>query len=94
MQKPLPAAIVFALSMAHFANADTPKTFDVAEGHTRIFMSDTPVRPSGHPAHGNAFTSQVSPPPTRGTLTDGSSLEWDSGFPVGPVEEDKLLPAT
>lgn len=72
-----------ALSLATFAWADAPTAFDVAEDHTRIFMSSQPVHENGMPAHGNAFVSQGYIYP-EGTLAGNTVGVLQDGSPAFP----------
>lgn len=71
------------LSLATFAQAEAPMSFDVAEDHTRIHMASAPVHENGMPAHGNAFVSQGYIYP-EGTLADGTIGVLADGSPAFP----------
>ena len=83
MFKTLAASTAIALSLATFAYAEAPMSFDVAEDHTRIHMAAAPVHENGMPAHGNAFISQGYIYP-EGTLTDGTVGVLEDGSPAFP----------
>ncbi|MBO9436869.1 hypothetical protein J7394_21900 [Ruegeria sp. R13_0] len=83
MFKTLITFSAIALSLATFAWAEAPTAFDVAEDHTRIFMSAQPVHENGMPAHGNAFVSQGYIYP-EGTLADGTVGVLEDGSPAFP----------
>ncbi len=57
--------------------------FGHIEGHTRIFMADTPLHENGMPAHGNAFVSQGYIYPA-GTLEADTAGVLDDGSPAFP----------
>ncbi|MDW3223937.1 MAG: hypothetical protein R8G34_13800 [Paracoccaceae bacterium] len=72
------------LATTGFAIAEgAPMAFDVAEDHTRIFMSAQPLHENGMPAHGNAFLSQGYIYPA-GTLKDGIVGVLKDGAPAFP----------
>lgn len=83
MFKTLISSTAFALSLATVVWAEAPTAFDVAEDHTRIFMSAQPVHENGMPAHGNAFVSQGYIYP-EGTLADGTVGVLEDGSPAFP----------
>ena len=83
MFKTLITSTAIALSLATYAWAEAPTAFDVAEDHTRIFMSAQPVHENGMPAHGNAFISQGYIYP-EGTLADGTVGVLEDGSPAFP----------
>ena len=79
MLKQLLTTAALTVSLTQTAQAEALMAFDVAEDHTRLFMSDAPVHDDGMPAHGNAFISQgylypagTLAPDTTGVLADGS----------------------
>ena len=83
MLKTLLTSSALALSLAGFAQADAPMAFDVAEDHTRIFMTDAPVHENGYPAHGNAFVTQGYIYPA-GTLEADTAGVLEDGRPAFP----------
>ncbi len=71
------------LSLATYAKAEAPMSFDVAEDHTRIHMATAPLHENGMPAHGNAFVSQGYIYPA-GTLAEGTVGVLEDGSPAFP----------
>lgn len=72
-----------ALSLMAGAALAGPKSFDVAEDHTRIFMAEAPLHENGMPAHGNAFVSQgyIYPAGTLSAGTVGVNADGSPAFP-------------